>query len=58
MRRKVLQANEGMIYTNGEIYGVTIYLADGVDASAFYEITREEYEEIIASKENTEKFID
>ena len=37
-------ANEGMIFTNGEIYGSVIYLADGLSADGFYEITREEYE--------------
>lgn len=52
MERKVLRANEGMIYTNGEIYGAVIYLANGMDDSAFYEITREEYETIM--KETTE----
>jgi hypothetical protein len=48
MERKILHARDGMILTNGEIYGTQIYLADGVDASAFYEITREVYEKIMA----------
>ena len=51
MERKVLHAHEGMILTNGEIYGTQIYLAEGVDASAFYEITREEYEKIMTIEE-------
>ena len=46
--RKTLTASEGHILTNGEIYGRIIYLADGADASAFYEITEEEYEEHLA----------
>ena len=48
--RRVLTANDGMILTNGEVYGTKIYLAEGVDASAFYEITREEYEARMASE--------
>ena len=50
--RRTLNANDGMILTNGEVYGTQIFLAEGVDASAFYEITREEYETIM--KETTE----
>ena len=49
--RRVLTANDGMILTNGEVYGTKIYLAEGVDESAFYEITREEYEARMASEE-------
>lgn len=46
MNRKYLRATEGNIYTDGEIYGKEILLAEGVDASAFYEITVAEYEKI------------
>jgi hypothetical protein len=53
MERKILTAHEGMILTNGEIYGTQIFLAEGVDASAFYEITREEYEKIMAAEAET-----
>ena len=48
--RRTLNANEGMILTNGEVYGTQIFLAEGVDASAFYEIIREEYEARMASE--------
>lgn len=51
--RRTLNANDGMILTNGEVYGSVIYLAEGVDASAFYEITREEYEARLAAEEPT-----
>ena len=43
--RKIIKASEGYILTNGEVYGRTIYLAEGEDDSAFYEITDKEYEE-------------
>lgn len=46
MERKVIEASEGMILTDGEIYGIKIYLADGENESKFYEITKEEYEKL------------
>lgn len=49
--RRILTAKEGMIYTNGEVYGITIYLAENVDESTFYEITIEEYEAIMNEQE-------
>ena len=42
--RKVLKASEGHILTNGEVFGRTIYLAEGVDENSFYEITGKEFE--------------
>ena len=51
MERKVLKARAGYVYTNGEIFGETIYLAKDVDESRFYEITKEEYREILKNKE-------
>ena len=50
-KRIVITADEGMVLTNGEIYGKSIYLADGVSEDDFYEISDEEYEAIIADKE-------
>jgi hypothetical protein len=44
--RKVIEASEGHILTNGEDFGTTIYLAEGTDESAFYEITLEEYNKL------------
>ena len=48
--RQVIYANEDMILTNGEIYGTVIYLADGIDPSVFYEISKEEYDDICLSE--------
>ncbi len=49
--RIVLRANEDFVYTNGEIYGTTIYLAEGISADGFYQITKEEYENILREEE-------
>lgn len=50
MERLILTANDGMVLTDGEIYGKEIYLADGVSPDAFHEITDAEYEEIVAEQ--------
>lgn len=42
--RTSIKAREGMILTNGEIYGSEIFLGEGLYEWQFYEITREEYE--------------
>ncbi len=52
--RETIEAREGYILTDGTVYGTVIYLAEGVDASRFHEITREEYETIFASEEVSE----
>ena len=44
--REYIEAREGYVLTDGEIYGKRIYLAEGVDKSAFKEITEEEYNKI------------
>lgn len=48
--RKTITASAGKILTNGEIYGSTIYLAEGVNADDFHEISREEYDAIMESE--------
>ncbi len=44
--REYIEAGEGKILTNGEAYGKKIYLAEGMEKDAFYEITEEEYKKI------------
>lgn len=46
--RTSIKAKEGYILTNGEIYGVEIFLAKGMSAEDFHEITLAEYEAIMA----------
>ena len=42
--RKIIYADEGKILTDGTHYGKQVFLAYGVDESAFHEITEEEYQ--------------
>lgn len=49
--RESIKAKEGYILTNGEIYGTEIFLAEGMSADDFYEITREEYEARMAEED-------
>ena len=44
MERHILIASDGMILTDGTIYGRKIYLQHGRNPDDFYEITDEEYE--------------
>lgn len=52
---KTIYAEEGKILTNGEIYGRQIALAVGESETDFYEITEEEYEEILRKQEEERK---
>ena len=47
MKQQKITALEGMILTNGEIYGKEIFLGDGLNIYEFYQITQEEYKKII-----------
>ena len=52
--RILLNADEGKVLTDGTIYGKHIYLGDGRDASAFHEITEEDYEKILKAQSEEE----
>ena len=45
--RQILYADDGMVLTDGEVYGTVIYLAVGANSSEYWEITKEEYEKIL-----------
>ncbi len=48
---KLIIASPGHVLTDGIICGRRIYIADGADASVFYEITAAQYEEILAKED-------
>lgn len=50
----MLKADEGMILTNGEIYGRVIALGKGDSADNYHEITEEEYQKILEENEEVE----
>lgn len=52
MNREII-AKEGMILTDGQIYGRIIYIADDVDVNSFYEITEKEYNKITEEEEQS-----
>ena len=51
--RTVLYADDGMILTDGTHYGKVIYLAEGVESSAYHEITEAEYNAKTVIEEET-----
>lgn len=51
-KRIVITADEGKVLTDGEIYGKSIFLAEGASSNDFHEITEEEYKRILAKETN------
>lgn len=49
--RVKIEAAEGMVLTDGTVYGKVIFMASEEDAARFYEITDEEYAAILAAEE-------
>lgn len=47
MTRVILRADEGKIYTDGLHYGTIIYLAEGKNPLEYYQISLEEYYNIL-----------
>lgn len=48
--RVILYADNGKILTDGETYGRQIFLAEGRTSDSFYEITEEEYNQIMEAQ--------
>ena len=54
--RKVLYADDGKVFTNGETYGKVIFLADGVSETTFHQITDAEYERMLAEQTEDKRY--
>ena len=52
-----LVASKYMVLTNGEAYGKEIYLGKNDSPNNWYEITEEEYEEILRKEEEEELIV-
>ena len=46
-----ITADEGKVLTNGQAYGTEVYLGKGDSVLNWYEITREQYEQIMREQE-------
>ena len=48
----IITAPEGYMLTNGRVYGKVIRFAEGMSKDDFYEITEEEYNQIMSEEES------
>lgn len=48
----VLKADEGKMLTNGETFATVVYLGKNDSSLNWYEITEEEYHQILQEQEN------
>lgn len=55
LKTEVLKASDGMIITDGKIYGRTIYLGNGRSVDEFHEITEAEYNAIKGGETDDER---
>ena len=51
MEHKKITAMEGMLLTDGVIYGKEIYLSESDSENNYHEITEAEYRELLAEQE-------
>lgn len=52
MKKQVtLYSDEGMVITDGKTFGTTVSVSVDGDIDKYYEITKEEYEAILAEQE-------
>lgn len=56
--RAILTADEGMVLTDGTSYGRVIYLAEGADPAAYYQITEGEYRAALDARTEDELGVD
>lgn len=55
MSRIKMVATEGMILTNGEIYGKEVFLGTGDSPDNWWEISEKEYDKIMKEAMNNEE---
>ena len=48
--RTILYADEGKVLTDGEVFGEVIFLSESQREDDYHEISREEYEQIVAEE--------
>ena len=57
MKRIMLVADDGYIYTDGTNYATLFFLAIGADKSKYYQITMDEYNALFPVEGDEECFI-